>query len=81
MLHRNKPITHIHNSKYDYERIDNMRKTINVTNDIVLETLESSSNASKLIEIAILYYLGLVSKDYIEKYKEIERAKQELRDL
>lgn len=33
------------------------RKNISVTNELVNQTLSSSENASKLIEVAILFYL------------------------
>ena len=33
------------------------RKNISVTNELVNQTLSSSDNASKLIEVAILFYL------------------------
>ena len=57
-----------------------MIKSINIKNDIVLDTLINSDNASKLVEVAIMYYLGLVSEDYIKKYRQIEELKRELKN-
>lgn len=44
-----------------------MRKNISVTNERVLEAMEKSENASKLIEVAVLKYLDDLEADYITK--------------
>lgn len=44
-----------------------MRKQISVTNEKILQAMEQSDNASKLIERAILFYLEETKKDYIER--------------
>lgn len=44
-----------------------MRKNISVTNKRVLDAMEDSDNASRLIENAILYYLDSLDKEYITK--------------
>lgn len=48
-----------------------MRKTISVTNKKVLEIMNSSGNASKLIEKAILYYVER-DKNYITRSEVLE---------
>ena len=58
-----------------------MIKTISVKNDIVLDTLNNSTNASLVVENAILYYLDLISKEYIEKFKAAEELRRELKSL
>ena len=49
-----------------------MTKNISVTNAKVKTALIESINASELVEVAILYFLGEVSRDYIENYKELQ---------
>lgn len=49
-----------------------MRKNISVTNERVLSAMEKSENASKLIEISILYYLDSLEKEYITKEESEE---------
>ena len=44
-----------------------MRKQISVTNEKVLQAMEQSDNASKLIERAMLFYLDSIEKEYITK--------------
>lgn len=44
-----------------------MRKNISVTNERVLEAMDESDNASRLIEEAIIYYLDNIEHDYITK--------------
>lgn len=41
------------------------KKHISVKNERVLEALEGSRNASRLIEEAILYYLDSIEKEYV----------------
>ena len=43
------------------------KKHISVTNKRVLDAMEQSNNASRLIEEAILYYLDSVESEYITK--------------
>lgn len=43
------------------------KKHISITNDRVLDALEGSKNASKLIEKAVIFYLDAVEKDYATK--------------
>lgn len=43
------------------------KKHISVTNKRVLEAMGKSKNASRLIEVAILYYLDSIEKEYITK--------------
>lgn len=54
-----------------------MRKNISVTNDRVLKAMEQSENASKLIEIAILYYLDSIEADYVTK-EELEEINKKV---
>ena len=49
-----------------------MTKNISVTNAKVKTALAESINASELVEVAILYFLGEISKEYIENYKELQ---------
>lgn len=56
-----------------------MTKTISVTNDIVLDTLNNANNTSELITVAVLYYLGKLDKEYIEAYKMLQNAAITLR--
>ena len=44
-----------------------MRKNISVTNNRVLQALQESNNASRLIEEAILYYLDCVEEGLINR--------------
>lgn len=57
-----------------------MTKTISVTNDVVLDTLNNANNTSELITIAVLYYLGRLDKDYIDAYKMLQSATSRLRE-
>lgn len=43
------------------------KKHISVTNERVLEALNNSKNASRLIEDAVLYYLDSLDHEYITK--------------
>lgn len=43
------------------------KKHISVTSKRVLEAMEQSDNASRLIEEAIIYYLDNIEHDYITK--------------
>lgn len=56
-----------------------MIRSINIKNDIVIDTLTNSNNASQLVEVAIMYYLGLLDEKYIKKYREIEELRRELK--
>lgn len=53
------------------------KKHISVTNKKVLEAMENSTNASRLIEEAVLYYLDSLEKEYITK----EEVKEMLFDF
>lgn len=44
-----------------------MRKTISVINKRVLDAMEGSNNASRLIEEAVLYYLDSLENEYVTK--------------
>lgn len=55
-----------------------MRKTISITNKKVEEILGNSLNASELIEVAILYYQGDLSKEYVDNYKQIQELTKKL---
>lgn len=54
-----------------------MRKNISVTNERVLEAMNQSENASKLIEVAILRYLEEIDKGYITR-DELEEELEKL---
>lgn len=56
-----------------------MTRTISVTNEHVINTLNNATNASELITIAVLYYLGNLDSDYIETYKMLQNATNRLR--
>ena len=56
-----------------------MIKSISVTNPTVINALNEVDNVSKLIEVAVLYYLNEVDKTYIETYKAIQRANKVLK--
>jgi predicted Zn-ribbon and HTH transcriptional regulator len=56
-----------------------MRKNISVTNDKVIELLDNSLNASEVIEIALLYYMGEISKEYVENYKTLQDVSKTLK--
>ena len=49
-----------------------MTKNISVTNAKVKEALTKSKNASELVEVAILYFLGEINKEYVENYKGLQ---------
>ena len=49
-----------------------MTKNISVTNAKVRDVLIKSKNASELVEVAVLYFLGEISKEYVENYKELQ---------
>lgn len=55
-----------------------MRKTISVTNPKVKSILEYSQNASELIEVAVLYYEGDLTKDYVDNYKQLQEIAKTL---
>lgn len=57
-----------------------MRKTISVTNMQVLNTLNNAANASELITIAVLYYLDMLDKNYVEAYKILQNATIRLKE-
>lgn len=56
-----------------------MIKTISVTNQLVLDTLNNANNASDLVTVAVLYYLDELDKEYIEAYKILQSATTRLR--
>lgn len=56
-----------------------MRKSISITNKIVADELDNSINASELIEVAILYFRGDVSKEYVDTYKMVQEAAKMLK--
>lgn len=49
-----------------------MTKNISVTNAKVKDALTKSKNASELVEVAILYFLGEINKEYVENYKGLQ---------
>lgn len=49
-----------------------MTKNISVTNAKVRTALIESINASELVEVAVLYFLGEISKEYIDNYKDLQ---------
>lgn len=51
-----------------------MRKNIYVKDEEVIKALDEAINASELIEVAIRYYLGLESKEYVETYKRVQEV-------
>ena len=51
-----------------------MRKNIYVKDESVINALEESNNASELIEVAIRYYLGIETKEYVELYKQAQEV-------
>ena len=51
-----------------------MRKNIYVKDEFVIKALEEAINASELIEVAIRYYLGLETKEYVELYKQAQEV-------
>ena len=56
-----------------------MRRTISLTNEHVINTLNTASNASELISVAILYYLDMLDKSYIDTYKLLQDANNTLK--
>ena len=56
-----------------------MRKSISVTDKRVINTLNNANNASELITIAVLFYLGELDITYIEAYKMLQDASNRLR--
>lgn len=56
-----------------------MIKTISVTNQLVLDTLNNANNASDLVTVAVLYYLNELDTEYIEAYKMLQSATTRLR--
>lgn len=56
-----------------------MRKSISITDNKVIKVLEESSNASQLIQVAVLYYLGEVSKDYVDTFKQVQEVNNMLK--
>lgn len=56
-----------------------MVKTISVTNKAVLDALNKAGNASELVTVAVLYYLGEVDAQYVSDYKTIEGIKTSLK--
>lgn len=56
-----------------------MRKSISVTNSNVIDTLNNALNASELVEIAVLYYLGEITKEYVETYRMLQDTTKELK--
>lgn len=57
-----------------------MIKTISVTNNIVLDTLNNANNTSELVTVAILYYLDMLDKNYVNAYKMLQNATTRLRN-
>ena len=57
-----------------------MTKTISVTNDVVLDTLNNATNASELITVAVLYYLDMLDKNYVDAYKILQNATIRLKE-
>lgn len=51
-----------------------MRKNIYVKDEAVISALEESNNASELIEVAVRYYLGIETKEYVELYKQAQEV-------
>lgn len=49
-----------------------MRKNISITNDYVYKVLSNSTNASKLVEEALLYYLHCINNGVLNE-AEINR--------
>lgn len=56
-----------------------MVKTISVTNKAVLDALNNAGNASELVTVAILYYLGMIDAQYVADYKVVENVKKSLK--
>lgn len=54
-----------------------MRKNISVTNEKVLKAMDQSENASKLIEIAMIYYLESIEADYVTR-EELEQLNKKV---
>lgn len=51
-----------------------MRKNIYVKDEDVIKALDEANNISELIEVAVRYYLGLETQEYVETYKKVQEV-------
>lgn len=59
-----------------------MRKGVSITNRIIIDNLIKDNediNFSEVVEVALLYYLGKVTPEYVEVFKQLQEASKSIK--
>lgn len=59
-----------------------MRKSVSFTNRIIIDNLIKDNedvNFSEVVEVALLYYLGKVTPEYVEVFKQLQEASKSIK--